>query len=384
MQFIDLKSQYVLLKESIDSNIRNVLEHGQYIMGPEVFELEKNLAEYVSTKHCVSCSSGTDALVMALLAYGVGEGDVVVTTPFTFIATAEAIKFVGAEPLFVDIDMDTFNLSPTTLERTLDEIANGKLGIHSGVCSQVSDIKAIISVDLFGLPADAAAINRIAKKYNLTVIEDAAQGFGGAINSVKSGGLSDIGCTSFFPAKPLGGYGDGGAIFTNSDEVADALKSIRVHGQGSDKYQNVRLGLTGRLDTIQAAVLLEKLRIFDGELVKRQNVAESYTQRLSTLAGIETPRIPDGYVSAWAQYTLMATDEEHRNKIMSYLKEKGIPAAIYYPIPLNEQKVFSGLGYGASDFQVSSRASRRVFSLPMHPYLKEQEIEEICKFIEEV
>ena len=382
MQFIDLKSQYALLKDKIDTNIHKVLDHGQYVMGPEVIALEQNLAKYAGTKHCISCSSGTDALVMALMAHNIGKGDVVITTPFTFIATAEAIKFVGATPLFVDIDIDTFNISPELLEVTLNNISENKETIHSDICQDVAEIKAIISVDLFGLPANAEKINQIARDFGLTVIEDAAQGFGGSINGAKAGSLGDIGCTSFFPAKPLGCYGDGGAIFTNNDEIADRLKSIRVHGQGTDKYQNVRLGLTGRLDTIQAAVLIPKLEVFDEEIAHRQNVANQYTSNLVNVDGICTPITPNGYISAWAQYTLMARDDSHRAQIMEHLKNNDIPVAVYYPIPLHEQKVFEELGYNSDDFQVSSNAAGRVFSLPMHPYLESKDIDKICKLIE--
>ena len=382
MQFIDLKSQYALLKKKIDSNIHKVLDHGQYVMGPEVLEIEAKLAEFANAKHCISCSSGTDALVMALMAHGIGKGDVVITTPFTFIATAEAIKFVGAKPLFVDIELDTFNLSPPLLQDALETIASNQPTIHSKICNDINDVKAIISVDLFGLPADAKAINKIAEKYNLIVIEDAAQGFGGSIDGARAGSLADIGCTSFFPAKPLGCYGDGGAIFTNNDEIAQVLRSVRVHGQGTDKYQNVRLGLTGRLDTIQAAVLLPKLEVFDTEIEQRQNVADLYTSKLIDIEGITTPSVPKGYVSAWAQYTLMARDDEHRTQIINHLKSNDVPVAVYYPIPLHEQKVFEELGYGSSDFEISSNAANRVFSLPMHPYLKAEDIEHICKLIE--
>ena len=381
MQFIDLKSQYKLLKEKIDSNIHKVLDHGQYVMGPEVITLEAELAKYAGTKHCISCSSGTDALVMALMAHGIGEGDVVITTPFTFIATAEAIKFVGATPLFIDIDIKTFNISPKLIEETLNNISNNKDTIHSQICTDIKQVKAIISVDLFGLPADAIEINKIAKKYGLIVIEDAAQGFGGSIDNNKAGSLADIGCTSFFPAKPLGCYGDGGAIFTDNDDIANTLKSIRVHGQGEDKYQNVRLGLTGRLDTIQAAVLLPKLEVFDIEIEQRQNVAKLYTANLVNVDGITTPNIPNGYVSAWAQYTLMAKDDTHRTLIMDHLKSNDIPVAVYYPIPLHEQKVFESLGYSSKDFPVSSNAANRVFSLPMHPYLESKDINTICNLI---
>ena len=382
MQFIDLKSQYASLKDKIDKNIHNVLDHGQYVMGPEVYELEKKLAEYTNAKHCISCSSGSDALIMALMAHGIGKGDVVVTTPFTFIATAEAIQLVGAKPLFVDIDIDTFNLSPHLLEETLEAIASNQATIHSNICNDIKDIKAIMTVDLFGLSADAAAINKIASKYGLIVIEDAAQAFGGSVDGEKASNLADIGCTSFFPAKPLGCYGDGGAIFTNNDEIAAILTSIRVHGQGLHKYENIRLGLTGRLDTIQAAVLLPKLEVLDAEIKLRQNVAQLYTSKLSKIADITTPSIPDGYTSAWAQYTLMAKDDEHRTQIMEHLKNNDIPTAIYYPIPLHEQKVFNSLEYAPDAFEVSSNVAKRVFSLPMHPYLQAEDIDKICKLIE--
>ncbi|UUO23060.1 DegT/DnrJ/EryC1/StrS aminotransferase family protein [Colwellia sp. M166] len=381
MQFIDLKTQYALLKEKIDTNIHKVLDHGQYVMGPEVITLETELAKYTGTKHCISCSSGTDALVMALMAHDIGEGDVVITTPFTFIATAEAIKFVGATPLFIDIDIETFNISPKLIEEALNDISKNKNTIHSKICTDAAKIKAIISVDLFGLPADAVKINKIAKDFGLVVIEDAAQGFGGSIDDNKAGSLADIGCTSFFPAKPLGCYGDGGAIFTDNDDIANKLKSIRVHGQGEDKYQNVRLGLTGRLDTIQAAVLLPKLEVFDSEIEQRQNVAKLYTANLANVDGVTTPTTPDGYVSAWAQYTLMAKDDNHRTAIMDHLKNNNIPVAVYYPIPLHEQKVFESLGYNPGDFSVSSNAAKRVFSLPMHPYLETKDIETICDLI---
>jgi UDP-2-acetamido-2-deoxy-ribo-hexuluronate aminotransferase len=384
MQFIDLKSQYKDLKSKIDSNIQTVLDHGQYIMGPEVTEIEKNLAEFAGSKYCVSCASGTDALVMALLAHEIGKGDFVITTPFTFIATGEAIAFVGATPLFVDIDQSTFNICPDKLEQMLSSIKDGTDKIHNHLCTDVSKIKAIMPVDLFGLPANYDRINPIAKEYNLINIEDAAQGFGGELNGIKAGNLGDIGCTSFFPAKPLGCYGDGGAIFTNDESIYEKLKSIRVHGQGSDKYENVRMGLTGRLDTIQAAVLLPKLAVFDSELNSRRAAADQYNSELMSVQNLIKPVVPSGYKSAWAQYTLMAKDENHRQKIIDKLKENGIPSAIYYVLSLHEQKVFLDLGYGPNDFPVSSNASNRVFSLPMHPYLASSDIIKICKLIQEV
>ena len=283
--------------------------------------------------------------------------------------------------MFVDVEADTFNISPNLLGEVLESIAKGVNNKHEHICRDIKAVKAIIAVDLFGLPADYESINNLAKKYGLVVIEDAAQGFGGSVGGKKSGSLADIGCTSFFPAKPLGCYGDGGAIFTDSDEVAEKLKSIRVHGQGSDKYQNVRLGLTGRLDSIQAAVLLPKLEVFDQEIHARREVAQAYTANLLSLNGIETPFVPNGSSSAWAQYTLKAKNAEHREQIMSRLKKHDVPTAIYYPIPLHQQLVFADLGYKNGDFKVSEKLSSQVFSLPMHPYLDISDNEHICRVI---
>lgn len=358
MQFIDLKAQQNLIGDKIKKKINDVLEHGKYIMGPEVFELEEKLADYVGVKHCITCASGTDALLMALMAKGVGPGDAVFTTPFTFIATSEVISLLGATPVFVDIDKRTFNLDPKKLEKAIKEFS--KPGLTP---------KAIIPVDLFGLPADFDEINRIAKENNLLVIEDAAQGLGGVYKGQKSGSLADIGTTSFFPAKPLGCYGDGGAIFTDDDEISEILKSIRVHGKGYHKYDNMRIGLNGRLDTIQAAILLPKLEIFEEEILKRQNVAVNYSEKLSNFVNI--PFIPKGYRSAWAQYTVLS---DNRNSLMSKLKEGGIPTAIYYPKPLHLQDAFGELSYTTGHFPVSEKCAESVFSLPMHPYLQKKDI----------
>lgn len=365
MQFIDLQRQFSVLERLINEKIKQVLTHCKFILGPEVFELEQKLAEYVNRQFCVSCSSGTDALLMPLMALGLCTGDAVFTTPFTFIATSEVIRLVGATPVFVDIDPCTFNIDPNQLEVVIRKV------------EQTSKLrpKAIIPVDLFGLPADYPAILEIAKKHNLIVIEDAAQGFGGKINEHKACSFGQVSATSFFPAKPLGAYGDGGAIFTDDEHLYNSLISIRVHGQGADRYENIRNGINGRLDTIQAAILLAKLSIFDDELAKRNEIANRYNTLLKDK--VIVPKIPKGYTSSWAQYSILTENEKHRQNIIEKLKYKGIPTAIYYPKPLHLQKVNEDLGYKTGDFPISEDTSKRILSLPMHPYLKDEEIEEI-------
>ena len=354
MQFIDLAAQYQHLKDKIDSRIHAVLDHGKYIMGPEVQELEEKLSEYVGVKHSISCANGTDALTLALMVLDVKEGDAVFCPTFTFFATAETIAFEGATPVFVDSNEDTFNICPVDLEKRIEAvIAEGKL-----------NAKAIIAVDLFGLPADYPALRRIADKYDLKIIEDAAQGFGGEINGKRAGSFGDIATTSFFPAKPLGCYGDGGAIFTINDTYAELVKSYRVHGKGKDKYDNVRIGMNSRLDTIQAAVLLEKLAVFPQELINRNRAAEKYTQELKEI--YKTPHVPEGYVSSWAQYTLVS---DCRDTVMDEYKAKGVPTMVYYGTCMHQQTAFLQLGYKAGDFPVAERLARSVFSLPMHGYL---------------
>lgn len=369
--FIDLNTQYQKNKASLDKAILNVLDHGQYIMGPEVVALEKQLADYVEVSYCVTCSSGTDALLIPLMAHDIGPGDAVFTTPFTFVATTEVISLLGATPVFVDVDENTFNINPNILEAVILQTINE------------TDLnpKAIIPVDLFGLPADYDAINKIAKKYNLWVLEDAAQGFGAEYKGRKTGGLTDCGATSFFPAKPLGCYGDGGAIFTNDQAFYEKLISIRVHGQGKtkDKYDNVRIGLTARMDSIQAAILLEKLKIYNDELVARNRVADIYSKGLNSC--LKTPTIPAGYSSVWAQYTVVAGNGEHRQIIRDQLNKNGIPSAIYYPIPLHLAKAYRNLGYKNGDFPVSESLSNTVFSLPMHPYIDLETQEKIISII---
>lgn len=370
VQFIDLAAQYKKLKEDIDENIHKVLNHGKYIMGPEVAELENKLVEYVGVKHCISCSNGTDALLMPLMAWGIGEGDAVFTTPFTFNATAEVVSLLGATPVFADIDPYTYNIDPVMLEEAIERvISEGKL-----------TPKAIIPVDLFGLPAEYDKIEDIARKYGLKVLEDAAQGFGGLYKGRRAGSFGDAAGTSFFPAKPLGCYGDGGAIFTNDDDLAAVLKSIRVHGQGSDKYDNVRVGLNARLDTIQAAILLPKLKAFaDYELDERNRFAEMYTQGLNGV--VKTPVVPERLVSSWAQYSVLAASGSERAALQENLKAAGVPTMVYYSKPLHLQTAYSGLGYKKGDFPVSEGVSERVFSLPMHPYLEEKVIELVVKTI---
>ena len=386
MQFIDLAAQQKVIRDRILSNINEVLDHGRYIMGPEIKNLEKKLAAFVGVEHAVACSSGTDALLLALMAHGVGPGDAVFTSPFTFIATAEVISLIGAVPVFVDIDGETYNLDPDHLERAIEAFKAQKndYPLPRDVDPSSLKPKAIIGVDLFGLPADYERINAVATADDLVVIEDAAQSFGARCKETRACALAGIACTSFFPAKPLGCYGDGGMCFTKDEALAHNMRSFCVHGQGHHKYENVRIGINGRLETLQAAVLLAKFDIFPEEIEKRQDVAARYTAMLSEAdSDVVTPVIPDGMQSAWAQYSILARDEEHRSLLQAKLKEAGIPTAIYYPKPLHLQKAFAGLGYGEGDFPVSEDASRRIFSLPMHPYLKAEDQERIAGIFKE-
>lgn len=367
MQFIDLAAQYQQLKTRIDQRIQNVLNHGQYIMGPEVKELEENLAEYVGVKHAITCANGTDALTLALMALDIGEGDAVFVPTFTFFASAETIAFAKATPVFVDSDADTFNICPQDLERKIQSVqAEGKLRL-----------KAIMAVDLFGLPANYPAIREIADRYGLKIIEDSAQGFGGSIEGKMAGSFGDIATTSFFPAKPLGCYGDGGALFTDNDEYAALIESYRVHGKGQDKYDNVRIGMNSRLDTIQAAVLLEKLAAFPQELINRNELARQYTTELSDK--FNTPKTPEGYISSWAQYTLIADSAEQRKQIMTHLKEQGVPSMIYYGTCMHQQTAFNGLGFQEGGFPIAEKLAATVFSLPMHPYMTNENYLKVSK-----
>ncbi len=407
MDFIDLKTQQQRIKERIDSRIQSVLAHGRYIMGPEIEELEERLAGFVGVKHAVSCASGTDALLLALMAHHIGPKDILFTTPFTFIATAEVISLLGAVPIFVDIDPKTFNLDPAHLEQAIRALKKGdrsiyplpkSLGFASGEeglkensplprasGSELSALRprGIIAVDLFGLPADYDRIQAVADAHHLFVIEDAAQSFGAEYHRRKTCALSELACTSFFPAKPLGAYGDGGMCFTQDDHINDVLQSLRIHGQGRDKYENIRIGINGRLDTLQAAVLLAKFEIFPEEIELRQQVAQGYSRLLSTLnPGLSVPFVPPGTKSAWAQYSLLAKDEHHRTLLQSRLQAVSIPSAVYYPKPLHLQTAFAFLGYGEGDFPVSEDCARRILSLPMHPYLKPEDQERIAKTLE--
>jgi UDP-2-acetamido-2-deoxy-ribo-hexuluronate aminotransferase len=361
INFIDLKAQQEKILPDINERIQRVLSHGQYIMGPEIKELEERLATYVGVKHAISCSSGTDALLMPLMAYGVGSGDAIFTTPFTFIATAEVIQLLGATPIFVDIDRKTFNIDPEALE-----VVIASVGQNPKTASLRP--RGVIPVDLFGQPADYDRINAIAQQHGLFVLEDAAQSFGGTYKGRRSCSLAQMAATSFFPAKPLGGYGDGGAIFTDDDTLATTLRSIRVHGQGTDKYENVRIGLNGRLDTLQAAVLLAKLEVFDAEITTRQEVASRYSEALKDV--VEVPYVDTECTSIWAQYSVLS---DRRAELLENLQRAGIPSAIYYPFPLHLQKAFVHLGYKPGDFPVSEHISKHIFSLPMHPYLAEND-----------
>ena len=385
LPFIDLPSQFKRIQSEVEERVISVLRSGQYILGPEVSEFEDKLAEFVKVKHAISCSSGTDALIIALMAKGVGPGDAIFTSPFTYFATAEAIALLGATPIFVDIDINTFNIDPSALKSVI--LALKKCNTLNNVIPKrlLEELrglnpKGIITVDLFGLPADHDQINLIAAENDLFVIEDAAQGFGGQVNGRCAGTLAEVGCTSFFPAKPLGCYGDGGALFTNDDDLASLFRSIRVHGRGVDKYENVRLGITGRLDALQAAVLIPKLSIFSDELNSRQRAAETYEKLISSSnLDIITPEVPEGYRSAWAQYSILAPDQIGRQSLLDKLKAAGVPTMIYYNKPLHLQKALSNLGYKLGDFPVSEEVSERIFSLPIHPYLDDSTIAGIVK-----
>ena len=388
MQFINLAAQQNRIRDKIDQNIQIVLDHGKYVMGPEVQELEKKLAVYVGVKNAIACSSGTDALLLALMAYDVGPGDAIFTTPFTFIATAEVISLLGATPVFVDIDPKTYNIDPAKLEQAIIALNSNDPSLHplpdhSKFNTQRSKLnaKGIIAVDLFGLPADYDEINSIAEKYDLFVVEDAAQSFGAQYNGKKACSLAEIACTSFFPAKPLGCYGDGGMCFTDDDEKAHILRSLLVHGKGAHKYDNARIGINGRLDTLQAAILLAKFEIFPEEIKLRQQVAQRYRELFTRHSSLVTPSIPAGLKSAWAQYSILASDEGHRTELQAKLKDSAIPTAIYYPKPLHLQTAFKPLGYKEGDFPISEDCASRIFSLPMHPYLTISEQEKIAKVI---
>ena len=390
MQFRDLKQQYQVLREEMDQAILEAVASGAYIMGPQVKELEKQLADYVGVKHCLTCANGTDALTLALKAWGIGTGDAVFVPDFTFFSSAEVVSLEGATPVFVDVHEETFNIDAADLERAVKEVmAEGRLRP-----------RVVVAVDLFGLPADYQAVRAVADKYGLLVLEDGAQGFGGTINGKRACSFGDISTTSFFPAKPVGCYGDGGAVFTDNDEWAALIESYRVHGKGQFKYDNVRIGLNSRLDTVQAAVLQVKLKAFaEYELDAVNEAAAKYTERLQ---GLAVPVIPEGLRSSWAQYTLRLRDKEQRDALQAALKAEGIPSMVYYPKPMHLQTAFLdsfaslGMTKGCCSDDVNSCHSEevedrrrnlcpvatslcdRVLSLPMHPYLTDEQIDTVC------
>ena len=372
MQFRDLKHQYQVLKQDIDQAVLDVMQSGAFIMGQPVRDLEAELAAYVGVKHCISCANGTDALTIALKVWGIGPGDAVFVPDFTFFSSAEVVSLEGATPVFVDVEEDTFNISADDLERAIKEVyAEGKL-----------TPRVIVAVDLFGLPANYPAIRKIANQYGLLILEDGAQGFGGNIQGKKACSFGDISTTSFFPAKPLGCYGDGGAVFTDNDEWAALADSYRVHGKGSFKYDNVRIGMNSRLDTIQAVILQVKLKAFrDYELADVNKVAAKYTELLKDVPGIKTPVIPAGLYSSWAQYTLRLESKEQRDALQAHLKEQGIPSMVYYPTPMHLQTAFRNNHTTLSLLPSSLKLSETVLSLPMHPYLSEQDIQSIAKAV---
>ena len=370
MQFRDLKKQYQVLKPQIDQAVTRVMSDANFISGSQVSALEERLAKYVGGKHCISCGNGTDALKLAEMALGIGPGDAVFVPDFTFFSSAETVADLGATPVFVDVCRGTFNINPASLEREIESTAaQGSL-----------KPKAVVAVDLFGQPANYPELRKICNKYGLTLIEDGAQGFGGRINDKVACSFGDISTTSFFPAKPLGCYGDGGAIFTDDDEIADLILSLRVHGKSpEDKYNNLRLGMNSRLDTIQAAVLDVKLTAFeDYELEAVNKAAQMYDQRLA--GKLRTPAVPQGFYSSWAQYTLRLDSREQRDALQAALKAKGIPTMVYYPRGMHQQGAFSHLPYNGQ-CPVSEELCSCVLSLPMHPYLTHEDVELVCEVV---
>ena len=367
MQFRDLKTQYAVLKDEMDKAILDVVASSAYVMGPKIKEMETAFAGYVGVKHCVACNSGTDALLLALKAWDVKPGDAVFVPSFTFFASAEVIAMQGATPVFVDVDKDTFNIDVANLELKIEQTRKaGKL-----------TPRVVIAVDLFGLPADFASVRKVADKYGLYVLEDGAQGFGGRISNRKACTFGDISTTSFFPAKPVGCYGDGGAVFTDNDEWAELMESYHIHGKGSDRYDNIRIGMNSRMDSIQAAILIVKLKAFaEHELVDVNKVAARYTELLHDV--VKTPIVPQGFYSSWAQYTLQLESKEQRAGLQAALKALDIPTAIYYPIPMHRQTAFNYLNPDDNRCPVSDLLADTVISLPIHPYLSNADQDMIC------
>lgn len=368
MQFRDLKKQYDALKQEIDAGIAGVIESSQFISGGKVREFEELIAKSVGRKYCVTCANGTDALEMVLRTWGIGKNDAVFVPSFTFMSTAEVVSLVGAVPFFVDIDPETFNMDAASLESTIE------LALKQGQYTP----KAVIPVDLFGLPADFEKIQKVADKYNLLVLEDGAQGFGGSISGKKACSFGNASTTSFFPAKPLGCYGDGGAIFTDSESDMLMLRSLCVHGKGKEKYENIRIGRNSRLDSLQAAILIPKLKAFwDYELQAVNHVAEKYSSLLKDY--VVTPAVKPGFVSSWAQYTIVCADKEQRTALQQFLKAAGIPSMVYYPLGLHRQQAFADCPCRDRALPVTEKMTERVLSLPMHPYLSDDEIENISE-----
>ena len=371
--FIDLKAQQKLIRHKIDERIKTVLDHGQYILGPEVKELERKLSIYTNSEYVLCCSSGTDALLLALLGLKLKAGEGVIVPAFSFASSAEVMPLLGAIPIFIDIEDDTFNIDPSKLADAFNTAT--EMGII---------VKGIMSVGLFGQPADMDPINEFAKNNNLWVLDDAAQSFGGKYHGNNVGNLCEVTATSFFPAKPLGCYGDGGAIFTNDPEIYEIANSSHVHGMGKSRYEYDRIGMNARISTIQAAILLEKLEIFPSELNKRQAVANNYYKHLNDLnLKIKLPLLKSKFISSWAQYTIILPDNINRDKLQESLKFKDIPTAVYYPIPLNEHKPYKNYPVSKSGLINTNYLARNVLSLPMHPYLSEDDIIYISKNIYE-
>nr|WP_314630343.1 DegT/DnrJ/EryC1/StrS family aminotransferase [uncultured Mogibacterium sp.] len=372
MEFRDLKEQYTALKNDIDRQVDEVIASSRFIGGSKVSELEEKLAAYVGVKHCVTCGNGTDALELALMAWGIGEGDAVFVPDFTFFSSGEVVAILGATPVFVDVEEDTFNMDASSLEKAIaGVIADGNLRPS-----------VVVPVDLFGLPANFPEIRKVADKYGLKILEDGAQGFGGEINGQKACSFGDISTTSFFPAKPLGCYGDGGAIFTNDDEAAELIRSYCVHGKGKMKYDNVRIGMNSRLDSLQAGILLPKLAAFaEYEVADVNSAATKYTELLN--GTVATPVIPEGFLSSWAQYTIKLENKEQRDALQEYLKGKSIPSMIYYPKQMHNQEAFEAESDYGVDYSVTNKLCDTVLSLPIHPYISDEDLNEVASVIKE-
>lgn len=372
MQFRDLKAQYLHLKDEIDASIAEVINNTNFISGKQVNELEEQLAQYVGVKHCITCGNGTDALTLMMMAWGIKEGDAVFVPDFTFFSSGEVVSFAGAIPVFYDVCKDTFNADVHSLEQAVIAVrSEGKL-----------NPKAVIAVDLFGQSADYEQLQKIAEKYGLLLLEDGAQGFGGMIGGRRACSFGDAATTSFFPAKPLGCYGDGGAVFVNDDETADYLRSVRIHGKGSFKYDNIRIGMNSRLDTLQAAILLPKFRAFcEYELDAVNKVAERYNEQLDKV--VTVPKVLNGFYSSWAQYTIQVESKEVRETLQKELKERDIPTMVYYPKPMHAQKAFSGIKQYV-ECPVTEQLCDTVLALPMHPYMTEEQVAFVAENIRRV